>query len=48
MIGVSLVGLITFKMKPYGGRSPDNDILNQSNIVQLMNEYEEIMVDKVF
>lgn len=48
MIGVSPAGLITFISKPYGGRASDNVIFNQSNIIQLMNEFDAIMVDKGF
>jgi len=48
MLGVSPGGLITFISKAYGGRASDNVIFNQSNIVQLMNEHDAIMVDKGF
>lgn len=48
MLGVSPGGLITFISKAYGGRASDNVIFKQSNIVQLMNEHDAIMVDKGF
>jgi len=48
MLGVSPGGLITLISKAYGGRASNNVIFNQSNIVQLMNEHDAIMVDKRF
>uniref|UniRef100_A0A2S2PLY9 DDE Tnp4 domain-containing protein n=2 Tax=Schizaphis graminum TaxID=13262 RepID=A0A2S2PLY9_SCHGA len=48
MIGVSPAGLITFVSNSYGGRASDSIIFKQSNLIQLLDRYDAIMVDRGF
>lgn len=48
LIGVSPAGLITFVSKPYGGRASDNVIFQQSNLIELLDRSDAIMVDRGF
>lgn len=46
MTGVSPAGLITFISEPYGGRTSDKHIFENSNIAEKLQDGDGIMVDK--
>lgn len=46
--GVTPTGFISFISKPYGGRSSDNVIFEQSEIIKLLDKQDAIMVDRGF
>lgn len=48
MIGISPGGLITYISKPYGGRASDKVIFEQSNLIEMMEHSDAIMIDKGF
>jgi len=48
LIGISPGGLITYISKPYGGRASDKAIFEQSNIIEMMQTPDAVMVDKGF
>ncbi|XP_003243795.1 uncharacterized protein LOC100568499 isoform X2 [Acyrthosiphon pisum] len=48
LVGITPGGLISFISKPYGGRSSDKAIFEQSNIIENMQPPDAIMVDKGF
>lgn len=48
MTGVTPAGFISFISKPYGGRSLDNVIFEQSEIIKLVDKKDAIMVDRGF
>lgn len=48
LVGISPAGLITYIRKPFGGRCSDKAIFEQSNIVELMQRHDAVMVDKGF
>ncbi|XP_058802310.1 uncharacterized protein LOC131670606 [Phymastichus coffea] len=48
MTGVSPSGSITFVSKMYGGKSSDTAIFNQSDLIQLLERGDAVMVDKGF
>lgn len=48
MTGVPPAGNITFVSKPYGGRTPDSTIFQQSRLIQLLDPGDAVMVDRGF
>jgi len=48
LVGITPGGLISFISKPYGGRSSDKAIFEQSNIIENIQPPDAIMVDKGF
>lgn len=48
MTGVTPAGLISFISKSYGGRSSDNVIFEQSEIINLLDKKDAIMVGRGF
>lgn len=48
LIGISPGGLITYISKPYSGRASDKAIFEQSNLIELMQKPDAVMVDKGF
>ncbi|KAF0708357.1 THAP-type domain-containing protein [Aphis craccivora] len=48
LIGVSPGGLITYISQPYGGRTSDKSLFEQSGLIQKMSSSDAIMVDKGF
>jgi len=48
LIGISPGGLITYISKLYGGRASDKAIFEQSNLIELMQKPDAVMVDKGF
>lgn len=48
MTGVTPAGMISFVSEPYGGRASDKVIFEQSNIINLLEKFDAVMVDKGF
>lgn len=48
MTGVTSAGLISFISRAYGGKASDKVIFEQSNLINLLQKGEAIMVDKGF
>lgn len=48
LIGVSPGGLITYVSKPYGGRASDKKIFEQSGLIEMLDRFDGLMVDKGF
>ncbi|XP_044595532.1 uncharacterized protein LOC123272662 [Cotesia glomerata] len=48
MTAVTPAGIISFISKPYGGRSSDNAIFEQSEILKMMDKNDDLMADRGF